>query len=295
MRAQHPGKSSELGDFLKARRAAITPDQVGLVPTSRPRRVEGLRREEVAELASISTEYYTRLEQGKLPGASPSALGAIARALRLDADETDYLYKLADKAAAKPHRHELPARRVRPQTQLLLDSLNDTPAMLLGPHMSVLAWNTMASALYTDFAALPPHERNLLRMAFLGPSIRDLYTDWESSARACVSFVRMDAAITPTAPDLRALVAELSAQEADFRRWWASHDVAHKTFGTKRYRHPAAGDLTLDWQILTLPHDPDQCLMILTAPPGTPSHEGLRFLASQAVPARGRNRPQASG
>ncbi|WP_327684461.1 helix-turn-helix transcriptional regulator [Streptomyces sp. NBC_00467] len=276
------GRSNELGDFLKARRAAITPDRAGLVPTFHPRRVAGLRREEVAQLASISTEYYTRLEQGRLPGASPSTLDSIARALRLDADETGYLFQLADKAASQPRRRRRPTQRVRPQTQLLLDDLTSTPAMILGRHMSVIAWNRLAAALYTDFGALPPAERNLLRMAFLDPKIRSLYADWESAARACVSFVRMDAANAPTASDLQALVGELSVRDEDFRRWWASHDVAHKTYGTKQYRHPIAGDITLDWQILTLPHDPDQSLMVLTAPPSSPSHEALRFLASWA-------------
>ncbi|RSN53998.1 transcriptional regulator [Streptomyces sp. WAC 04229] len=276
------GRNNELGDFLRARRADISPDLCGL-PTGHLRRVPGLRREEVAQLAAISNEYYTRLEQGRLPSASPAALDSIARALHLDADQTSYLHQLADKHATRSRARPHHDTRVRNQTQLLLDNLADTPALVLGRHMSVLAWNTLAVALYTDFAALPPAERNLLRLTFLDPGVRSLYADWESSARACVSFVRMDAALTPTDSALQALVGELSVRDEDFRRWWATHDVAHKTFGTKSYRHPVAGDLDLDWQILTFPHDPDQSLMVLSAPPGTPSSQALRFLASWAT------------
>ncbi|MFD5188167.1 helix-turn-helix transcriptional regulator [Streptomyces sp. NPDC058357] len=278
------GRDNSLGEFLRARRAEVTPDQVGLPAVGHPRRVKGLRREEVAQLAAISTEYYTRIEQGRLSGASAPVLAAIARALRLDDAQTSYLYRLAEKPGAparRPRRRTAP--RVRPQTQLLLDNLTDTPAMVLGPSMSVLAWNSLAAALYTDFSALPPTERNLMRMAFLDPRMRDLYTDWEDSARACVAYVRMDAATSPADPDLQALVGELSVHDDDFRRWWAAHDVAHKTFGTKRYHHPVAGDLTLDWQILTCPHDPSQSIMVLTAPTATPSHQALRFLASWAT------------
>ncbi|MGV9310653.1 helix-turn-helix domain-containing protein [Streptomyces sp. NPDC003691] len=279
-------RNGELGDFLRARRAEVTPEQVGLPVVGQPRRVAGLRREEVARLAAISTEYYTRLEQGRLTGASAAVLGAIARALLLDEDRTGYLFRLADKSGARPRGRA--DRRVRPRTRLLLDNLTDTPAMVLGRTMDVLAWNDLAAALYTDFAKLPPAERNLMRMAFLDPRMRELYTDWEESARNCVAFVRMDAAEGPVPPGLEALVGELSVRDEDFRRWWASHNVARKTFGTKHYHHPVAGDLTLDWQFLTCPHDPDQSVMVLTAEPGTPSHQALRFLASWAATADGR-------
>lgn len=286
------GRNNDLGEFLKARRAEVTPEQAGLPFVGHPRRVKGLRREEVAQLASLSAEYYTRIEQGRLQGASAPALAAIARALHLDTDQTSYLYQLANKAGSARPRKRAP-QRVAPQTQLLLDNLADTPAVVLGRHMSVLAWNPLAAALYTDFSALPPAERNLMRLTFLDPRIRALYADWEASARQCVAFVRMEAAHASSARELQALVGELSLRDDDFRRWWGSHDVAHKTFGTKRYHHPVAGDLTLDWQILTCPHDPDQCVMVMTAPPGTPSHEALRFLASwAATSAEPDSRPQ---
>ncbi|AZK97174.1 MULTISPECIES: MmyB family transcriptional regulator [Streptomyces] len=283
MTSRDRGRSNDLGAFLRARRAEVTPEQVGLPAVGHPRRVAGLRREEVALLAAISTEYYTRLEQGRLSGASAAVLAALAAALRLDDAQTSYLHRLAGRTAApaRDRSVERTAPRVPDRTRLLLDNLRDTPAMVLDPTMSVLAWNTLAAALYGDFSALAPAERNLMRLAFLDPLMRDLYTDWEDSARACVAYVRMDAATETAGPELQALVGELSARDADFRRWWAAHDVAHKTFGTKRYHHPVAGDLTLDWQILALP-DPRQFLMVLTAPTGTPSHRALRLLASRA-------------
>jgi transcriptional regulator with XRE-family HTH domain len=276
------GEHTELGDFLRARRAEVTPEEVGLPTSGHPRRVTGLRREEVAQLASISVDYYTRIEQGRLAGASASALAAIARALRLSLDETRYLHQLAHKSEA-PRRRKRVQQQVHPQTQRLLDNLTDTPALVLGRHMSVLAWNCLAAALYTDFGTLPLRDRNLLRLTFLDPHIRDLYTDWESAARNCVAFARTDVAHSPADPELQALVGELSVLDEDFRQWWALHDVAYKTFGTKQFHHAVAGDLTLDWQILTCPHDPDQSIMVMTAPSGSPSQQALRFLISWAT------------
>ncbi|MFC9761755.1 helix-turn-helix transcriptional regulator [Rhodococcus jostii] len=272
---------SELGRFLRARRAEVTPADVGL-PSTDHRRVPGLRREEVAQLASISTDYYTRIEQGRLSGASAASLDAIAQALRLSPDQTSYLRQLARKPNIARGRRSA-AQRVHAQTQVLLENLTNAPALVLGRHMQVLAWNALAAALYTDFSALPSADRNMLRLTFLDPHIRDLYVDWEDSARECVAFIRMDTAHAPTDPDLQALVGELSVHDKDFSRWWVSHNVAHKTFGTKRFRHPVAGEITLDWQMLTCPHDPQQSIMIMTAPPGSRSHQALRFLASWAT------------
>lgn len=273
------GGDSELGDFLRARRAAITPENVGLAAAGR-RRVPGLRREEVAQLASVSRDYYTRLEQGRVPGASASTLEAIAHALQLSPDQTTYLFTLANKEAVTKTAG---VPLVHPHTQRMLDNLVDTPALVMDRTMAILAWNSLAAAFYTDFAALSRSERNLLRLTFLDPDVRKLYVDWESDARAGVAFLRMDAAQSPTDPALQALVGELSVRDENFRQWWASHDVAHKTFGTKRYRHPVAGDLTVDWQILSCADNADQFLLIMTAEPGTPSHQGLRFLASWAM------------
>ncbi|WP_327145995.1 helix-turn-helix transcriptional regulator [Nocardia sp. NBC_01327] len=277
-------RHNELGEFLRTRRAQITPDQVGLPAVGQPRRVAGLRREEVAQLAAISADYYTRLEQGRLTSASESALTAIARALRLDADDEIYLRQLARKSKV---RRGPAVQRARPATELLLNNLIDTPAIVLGRHMDILAWNRLAAALFTDFAEIPVEQRNFVRMAFLDPAVRGRYVAWEATARICVEYLRMDAVEFPDDPRLMALVGELSVRDADFRDWWAARHVARKTFGAKTFHHPAAGELTLDWQMLACLDDPHQTILVMTAVPGTPSHQALRFLASWADPADG--------
>ncbi|WP_155386163.1 helix-turn-helix domain-containing protein [Catellatospora paridis] len=274
---------NEFGRFLRARRAELTPDDVGLTTYGGPRRVTGLRREEVAQLAAISTDYYTRLEQGRV-GPSEAVLTTLARALRLDEDQQAYLRQVARPGGARPARRT--AQRVRPQTRLLLDNLVDTPALVLGRHLDVLAWNPLAAALITDFGALPPEHRNYIRLAFLDPQVRSGFADWESVAHNCVAFLRMNAARHPDDPRLATLVGELSLRDPDFRRWWSSHQVAGRMFGTKTFQHPIAGRITLDWQMFASAEDPDQMLMILTAPRDTPAHQALRFLASWAQQTR---------
>ncbi|MDR6316757.1 helix-turn-helix domain-containing protein [Actinoplanes couchii] len=275
--------SSELGDFLKARRRRLDPAAAGLADDGR-RRVAGLRREEVALLASISPGYYTRLEQGRRVAAVP-VLEAIARALRLDDDERAYLFELSGKDGGKPRRHV--AQRVRAPLRRLLDDLAGTPAMVLGRRTDVLAWNALAAALFTDFAAVPEKQRNFIRLVFRDPAVRAMYTDWDYTARSCVAQLRMEAARDPGDPRLTALVGELSVLDPDFRRWWGDHRVAVRTAGAKSLRHPAVGDLTLDWSTLTDASDPDQQLITLTAEPGTRSHEGLRLLASWSAGTEG--------
>jgi transcriptional regulator with XRE-family HTH domain len=271
--------SSELGDFLKARRRDLAPADAGLVDDGR-RRVPGLRREEVALLASISPDYYTRLEQGRRRAAEP-VLDALARVLRLTADERAYLFELSGKDASRPRRR--PRQQVQPQLQRLLDDLTATPAMVLGRCTDILAWNPLAAALFTDFAALPREQRNFVRLVFCDTAVRAMYTDWDHVARACVAQLRMEAARDPRDPRLMMLVGELSVQDQDFRRWWGDHRVAERTGGTKTLRHPIAGELALDWSTLTDAADPDQQLIALTAAPGTLAHDGLRLLASWAA------------
>ncbi|MFJ2173014.1 helix-turn-helix domain-containing protein [Streptomyces sp. NPDC101062] len=271
---------SELGEFLKARRAELSTRAMGLPESGALRRVPGLRREEVAQLAAISTVYYTRLEQGRIEASTP-VLIALARVLRLDEDQRDYMFQLAGKENTRPRRRA--AQKVRPPTRRLLDNLTDTPALILGRRMDILAWNSLAAALMTDFSRIPEEHRNSVRLVFTDPAFRELYADWESSARNTVAFLRMEAADNPGDPRMTALVDELSERDPQFREWWAAHHVAHHSTGTKTFRHPVAGDLTLDWEALACPTDPDQQLVILTAEPGTPSHEGLRFLASWAA------------
>jgi transcriptional regulator with XRE-family HTH domain len=270
---------NELGEFLKARRAELSPRALGLPETGGRRRVAGLRREEVALLAAISTDYYTRLEQGRIE-PSASVLLALAGVLRLGDDQRDRLLEIAGQNASRPRRRA--AQKVRPQLQRLLDDLTSTPALVMGRRMDILGWNSLAAALVTDFAEIPEKKRNFVRLLFTESSMRSLYTDWENVARGSVAQLRMEAARYPDDPRLAALVGELSVRGTDFRQWWGAHHVAARTVGTKTFNHPVVGELTLDWETLGCSADPDQQLVVWTAAPGTPSYEGLCFLASWA-------------
>lgn len=269
--------SAELGAFLRARRAEVNPEQAGLPTERRSRRVQGLRREEVAQLAMISADYYTRLEQGRLAGASTSVLDAIADALRLSDDQRRYLYTLTNKKVT-PRTSR--AEHVPPQTQLLLDNLIDTPAIALGRCLDILAWNSLAAAVFIDFGRVPRHDRNFVRLLFVDAEVRGRYADWRNIARTCVAFLRMAVAERPADPRLIEVAGELSVRDADFRTWWAERDVSYQAFGTKSLQHPAAGPFTLDWQLLRSGYDGGQSILAMTAPPGTRSHQALRFLSA---------------
>ncbi|KUN74359.1 XRE family transcriptional regulator [Streptomyces canus] len=267
----------ELGEFLKVRRAQLSPRTVGLPESRAPRRVAGLRREEVAQLVGISTDRYARLEQGRAL-VPTSVLATLVRVLHLDDDQRDHLFALAAQVECAPRRR--PAQKVQPQLKRLLDELTGTPALVLGRHMDILAWNALAAALLTDFERIPEKRRNYARLLFTHPGFRVLYPDWRTIARSCVAQLRVEAAQCPGDPELTALVGELSVADAHFRQWWAGHQVPYLRVGSKRLSHPVAGDLTLDWDSLTSTADPAQQLVIMTPEPGTPSHDGLRFLAS---------------
>jgi transcriptional regulator with XRE-family HTH domain len=274
---EHPSGGSELGDFLRARRAALDPHRVGLPDDGRLRRVPGLRREELAQLAHVSTDYVVRLEQGRTRRVSRPVLDALADALELAPDERAYLFAVADVAPAAPTRQ--PAeQQVDPKLRQLLDGMPDVPAMIVGRRKDVLAWNSAAVALLGDFGALPAGERNLIRMTFLDAAYRALYADWPRAARECVAVLRMEAGRHPEDPALAALVGELSVRDPDFRTWWASHRVRGPRELTKTLCHPVAGTLTLDVQQLSVDTQPDQFLVAYTAAPGSASHEALRFL-----------------
>ncbi|QLJ02704.1 helix-turn-helix transcriptional regulator [Streptomyces sp. NEAU-sy36] len=272
--------SRALGAFLKARRAQLTPRECGLPETDSARKVAGLRREEVARIAAISVDYYTRLEQGRVRASVP-VLTTLARALRLDEDQQRYLYELAGRGDARPHRRR-PAQRLRPAMRRLLDQLTETPALVLGERLDILAWNPAAAALYTDFAALPANRRNYMRLLFTHPLVRQLHQEWAHDAREAVAALRMEAAADPDDPDLAQLVGELSLQDPDFRAWWAEHRVSSAGYGTKHYRHHLVGALTLDCDTWTSPDGSGQRLMILTAEPGSPSHDALGILLSMS-------------
>ena len=243
----------------------------------------GLRREEVAQLAGVSVDYYVRLERGRTGNASEAVLDAVARALRLDDIERDHLFTLA--RPTRRHSRPLPPQRVRPGLYRLLDTLTDTPALVLGRRLDVLASNRLARAFYTDFDALPHRERNMARFMFLDEGARSLYCDWEEGARSTVAALHLYAGRFPHDQRLAELIGELSLQDADFRRWWAEHDVYRRTNGTKHYHHPVVGDLTLDYEALAPNGDPDQILGVHTAEPGSPSAHALRLLADWTAEA----------
>lgn len=273
---------SEFGAFLKARRAELTPAQVGLADDGTLRRVPGLRRDEVARLATMSTDYYTRIEQGRVR-ASATVLASLVRALRLDEAQQAYLYELAGKTPA-PRRRS--GHRVRPSVQWMLDALGHLPAMVLGRYNDILAWNSAAAALYQDFGELTPSERNYTRLLFLDPGMRGLFTDWEDAGRLSAALLRMETASNADDPRLAALVGELSVRSPEFREWWNGRIVSDATYGPKRFRHPLVGPLTLDCDTWTSPNDPDVMFMVLTAEPGTPEDHALRILSSwQTDPA----------
>ncbi|GGW48306.1 helix-turn-helix domain-containing protein [Streptomyces griseoloalbus] len=273
---------SEFGAFLKARRAELTPAQVGLADDGTLRRVPGLRRDEVARLATMSTDYYTRIEQGRVR-ASATVLASLVRALRLDEAQQAYLYELAGKTPA-PRRRTMP--RVRPSVQWMLDALGHLPAMVLGRYNDILAWNTAAAALYQDFGKLTPSERNFTRLLFLDPAMRSLFTDWEDAGRLSAALLRMETASNSDDPRLATLVGELSVRSPEFREWWNGRIVSDTTYGLKRFQHPLVGPLTLDCDTWTSPNDPDVMFVVLTAEPDTPEDHALRILSSwQTAPA----------
>jgi transcriptional regulator with XRE-family HTH domain len=282
----------ELGAFLKARRAQLSPRDFRLPEAGTRRKVAGLRREEVAQLAAISVDYYTRLEQGRVQASAP-VLATLARALRLDEDQQAYLYQIAGKTDARPRRRT--AQRVRPAMRRLLDQLTQAPAIVLGRRMDIVAWNAMAIALYTDFGAVPVARRNYLRLLFTDPLVRGMHAEWEHDARNAVAALRMEAADDPGDPELVTLVSELSASDPDFRVWWAERHVNSASYGTKHYHHRTVGDLTLDCDTWHSPDGSGQRIMVLTAEPGTPSHDALGILASWNAAQTGRPVPAPQG
>jgi transcriptional regulator with XRE-family HTH domain len=271
----------ELAEFLRARRSELAPSDVGLPEGGGHRRVAGLRRDEVAQLAAISTDYYIRLEQGRISPSAP-VLASLARALHLTDDQREYMFELAGTpAATKPRRRA--SQKIKPHMQRILDHITDTPAIVMTPTHDVLAWNPLAAALMMDFGEVPERERNFLRLIFTDPRMRALYPDWEGLARSVVSYIRMEAARKPDDPRLAELVGDLSIRDPQFRQWWAGTHVASKRRGTRAYNHPVVGEITLEWDALTSDAEPEQQIIIYTAEPGSASEQALRILASWAA------------
>jgi len=265
----------ELAAFLRSRRARVQPADVGLEAGPR-RRTPGLRRQEVAQLAGMSVDYYIRLEQGRGPRPSRQMLTAVSRALALSDDERAYLHFLAGEPPGPP---ACPAAEVRPSVLRLLERLEDTPALVCDAKYDVLAWNPMAAALLGDFSALPQPERNVVWRFFTDPRARERYDPADAArfARESVADLRSAAARYPDDPGLRRLLDRLLAASSEFRALWSSHDVTVRRSARKRLRHPTLGWLDLDCDAL---HDPDDdhWIVLYTAEPGTSTHEALQLL-----------------
>ncbi|MVU79116.1 helix-turn-helix domain-containing protein [Nocardia sp. ET3-3] len=271
---------NDLGDFLRSRRSRLSPADAGLRDYGR-RRVPGLRREEVAQLAGVSVDYYIRLEQGRGKHVSDAVLDAVARALRLTDTERLHLYALARPHGVVDAHVAAPSGAYRdsvaPGIQLMLDALA-APAFVLGRRMDVLSWNLLGD-LVSGFSRVPAAQRNQARYLFLEPAAPTFYPEWETVAAETVAFLRRDAGLHPGDPKLTALVEELSAASPAFRRLWIAHPIKEKTRGAKLIHHPEVGRLEIGYETLTLPGDPDQLMVVYTAAPDSPAAAALARLA----------------
>ncbi|MEZ2388539.1 helix-turn-helix domain-containing protein [bacterium RCC_150] len=285
-----PDNRADIRDFLATRRAKILPEQVGL-PAGNRRRVPGLRREEVAVLAGVSPEWYSRLEKGNIRGVSEEVLKAVAGALRLSEEESAYLFDLA--RAAQPSRRA-PTRRkehgITAPIQWLLDSMTMSAAFVRNGRLDVLASNSLGRSLHAPMFAsdtVLQGRANFARFHFLDPSSREFFVDWDAGALITTALLRTEAGRNPNDPLLRALVGELSTLSSEFRTLWASHDIRMRHEGSKRLNHPAVGEVELSYQSLTLPALPRAVneLSLYTAEPGTHNEEKVKLLSSWGAPS----------
>ena len=278
---------AEVREFLTSRRAKLTPSDVGL-PAVGQRRVAGLRRSEVATLAGVSVECYAKLERGTIAGASASVLEAISHALRLDETERAHLLDLARAADGIPasgrrRRRASAQSAARPSLQWALEAITDGVAFVRNPAQDLLATNALGRVFYSPVIGSGGRTPNLARFQFLDPASRDFYPDWDLFAHMCVGIMRAEAGRDPHDRALQDLVGELSTQSETFRRLWGAHDVRTHGSGTKRFHHPAVGDLTFVYEELAITAEPGLVLLVYTAEPGSPSAEKLRLLASLAA------------
>jgi len=268
-------------EFLRSRRARITPEQAGLPTFGGNRRVPGLRREEVALLAGVSVDYYTRLERGNATGVSDSVLAALARALQLDEDERTHLIDLARAQRATPPRRRRQTRQqVRPNVQRILDALSGVPAYVRNGRGDILAANTLAHALFSELFGDPPQPVNTARFVFLDPRAPAFFPEWDRVASEVVAALHAEAGRDPHDRDLSDLVGELSTQSETFRTLWAAHNVHAHDSGVKRLHHPLDGELTLTYETMELAANPGLMIAVYTAEPGSKSEEALNLLAS---------------
>jgi transcriptional regulator with XRE-family HTH domain len=272
----------EVRDFLASRRARITPERAGLPVYGGHRRVPGLRREEVALLAGVSVDYYTRLERGNLTGVSENVLDALARALQLDEAERAHLFDLARTAGTAPARarRRTPQPQVRRSVQAMLDAMTGAPAVVRNGRLDILATNALGRALYSELYRDPVRPANHARFAFLDPRAHDFWVDWERAANDTVGILRAEAGRDPYDRSLTDLVGELSTRSEEFRTRWAAHNVHLHRTGTKLVNHPVVGRLELRFDTLELPADNGLTMLVYTAEPESASADALNVLAS---------------
>ena len=279
MPSEHAERGSQLGLFLRARRAEVTPEQVGLRPGPGRRRTPGLRREELATLAGVSVDYYTRLERGRETRPSPQVVDALARALRLEDAEYHHLVDLARRAAnTSPDRPTPPRSSVSHGVQLIVEALRPFPAHVVSRSHDLIAANPSGLRLLAGLDSWPVKDRNISRYVFLHPTARTLFDDWNNQLRGCVGYLRALAATEPDAPDLTAVVGELLVKSPEFAGLWERYDVRGHSHGRKTFHHPDVGDLTLGYQSMLLAGAPGQSLITYYADTGTPEHDALVLL-----------------
>ncbi len=287
----------DIKDFLMTRRAAITPEQVGL-PPGRRRRVPGLRREEVAQLAGVSVEYYTQIERGNVSGVSDGVLHAVAGALRLSEAEVTHLFDLVRAATSKARPSRGAGRALPDGVQALLDSMVTAPAVVLNGHLDIVAANALGRALYTPLFDRATATPNLARFIFFDAAADRVFPEWDIAADDAVSLLRAEAARSPDSPPVTGLVGELSTRSDQFRIRWAAHIVKAHRHGVKRFRHADVGELSLTYNVFDITGVGGLSLFGYTAEPHSRSDEALRLLASltasrqasSAVGATGRMR-----
>jgi transcriptional regulator with XRE-family HTH domain len=275
--------ASEVRDFLTSRRARITPEDVGLQSYG-PRRVPGLRREEVATLAGVSVDYYNRMERGNLSGASESVLDSLARALQLDEAERAHLFDLARASRPSPRaRRRSTKKDVRPSVQWMLDSMTGSAAIAENGRLDALAANRLGRAFHAHLFDGSGRPVNFARFVFLDPRAAEFFADWERAAKDCAALLRSEAGRNPFDRELSDLIGELSTQSEEFRGHWAAHNVRLHNKGVKQFNHPVVGDLELSYNRIELPADPGLAIVAYTPEPGSKSAEAFSLLASWAA------------
>jgi transcriptional regulator with XRE-family HTH domain len=284
---------AEVREFLMSRRAKVTPEQAGM-PAGPNRRVTGLRRTEVAVLAGVSVEYYSKLERGAIAGASAAVLDAIANALHLDDTERAHLFDLARAAdgmptSGRPRRRTARKAPARPSLDWTLEAITGGIAFVRNQYQDLLATNALGRAFYSPLIGDGGRTPNLARFQFLDPASRDFYPDWDLFAEMCVAIMRAESGRNPHDRVMADLVGELSTQSETFRQLWGAHDVRTHGAGTKRFRHPVVGEVTLAYEEFALTAEPGMVMLVYTAEPGSPSAERLALLASWSAshPAQG--------